>query len=717
MKKPIFRYIGMLMVTYFLSEMQGTLNAQDPVDQSEKNKKSDAEKQKQELVKKISEYKPDAIVIRDRRSNLIGIASSASEGVVGSDQIRTRPILRAGEVAELVPGVIVTQHSGGGKANQFFLRGFNLDHGTDLATSVEGMPVNNPSHAHGQGYTDLNFLIPELVEQMQYKKGVYYADQGDFASAGAFNISYFKSLSKGIANVEGGTLGYARALIAKSYKVGPGDLLYAVDSSHNDGPWVIPDNLRKANGVLSYSIGDKLKGISISAMGYKGSWHSTDQIPKRAIADGKDPYDPNSDGLSRFESVDKTDGGWSNRASVNLEAHHIDKDHEAKTQLYGIYYDLRLFSNMTYYLDDHERGDQHEQMDRRTVVGSKSSYKSINEIFGLKMENTVGLQIRRDYILDGLFHTESRARLETMKEDSIVQMSTGAYYENKIQWAKKFRTILGVRGDTYDFKVDDLQTFTSSRRIAAIYSPKGSFVFGPWLKTEFYISAGKGFHSNDARGVVLKQNPADPLVRTSGGEFGLRTEPVSGWQSTFSIWQLDMDSELLFTGDNATTEPSRPSTRKGIEWANYYSFRSWLMIDADFATSRSRFRDTDPAGNYIPGSIRSTFASGITLRDLDGYFGSIRVRYFGPRSLIEDNSEHSAASTTVNLQIGKSFGEDWNLVFEVFNLLNARVSDIDYYYASRLKNEPVGPNDGGYNDIHTHPALPRSVRISVRSTF
>ncbi|EMK02016.1 MULTISPECIES: TonB-dependent receptor [unclassified Leptospira] len=716
MKQNILRIVGLgISLSYFVCASLSPILSQDQ-ETKPTNGKEKTDTEKSEFKKRISEYKPDTIVIRDRRSNLIGIASSASEGVVGSDQIKTRPIMRQGEVAELIPGAIVTQHSGGGKANQFFLRGFNLDHGTDLSSNVDGMPVNNVSHAHGQGYTDLNFLIPELVEQIQYKKGVYYADQGDFASAGAFNISYFKSLVKGIANVEGGTLGYARTLIAKSHKLGPGDLLYAFEASHNDGPWVISDNFRRVNGVTSYSVGNKQKGFSIGLMGYKGSWHSTGQAPKRALRLGDSWLEPDS-GLSRFESVDHNDGGWSNRASINFEAHRSEKGYEAKTQFYGIYYDLRLFSNFTYYLDDPERGDQHEQADRRTIAGSKSSYKDISEFWGIRMENTIGLQIRRDYIQNGLFHTEKRARLETVREDGITQLSSGLYYENKMQWANKFRTVFGIRGDYYTFNVDDWGTKERADRNARIYSPKGSIIIGPWCKIELYISGGYGFHSNDARGVVQKTDPANPLVQTRGGEVGIRTEPVHGWQSTFSVWQLDMNSELLFTGDNGTTEASRPSTRKGIEWANYYSYNSWLMIDADFATSKSRFRDDDPSGNYIPGSIRHTLASGITLKNPDGFFGSLRVRYFGNRSLIEDNTVRSPASTTVNFQFGRNIGEDLSIVFEVFNLLNAHVSDIDYYYASRLKNEPVGPNEGGYNDIHTHPALPRSIRISVRASF
>ncbi|TGL75806.1 TonB-dependent receptor [Leptospira yasudae] len=665
------------------------------------------------------ESKKDSGIVVNGKANFgLGIAGSASEGVIRSEQIRSRPISRTGEIAEFIPGMIVTQHSGSGKANQYYLRGFNLDHGTDFAASVNGIPVNNPSHGHGQGYSDISFIMPELIEEVRFKKGVYYADEGNFSSAGAMNVSYFRSLKKGIATIEGGTLGFGRALVAKSHSIGPGTLLYAFEGSHSDGPWTVKENYRKANGIVSYSVGDDKSGHRLLGMGYRGNWHTTHQIPKRALERGKSWLDPENDGIGRYDAVDPTDGGRTNRASLSWEAHHRDKTKDIKFLAYGLYYDLALFSNTTYYMIDHERGDQVEQTDRRTVSGIKTSYKIFSEWEGIKVENQVGIQIRRDFIRNALYHTEARAQIDNLKSNRIIETNLSVYYENRIQWMPKIRTALGIRADQFQFHVDDKNPELSDRKRASVGSPKAGIVFGPWMHTEIYLNGGHGFHTNDARGLTDKAHPFIPIVMSRGGEFGIRSVVMDRWKTTVSAWQLDLDSELIFVGDAATTEPSRSSTRRGIEWSNSFEPIKNLVLDADVSISRSRFRSSeDEPGNFIPGSIESVYTGGITLKETNGWFGGVRGRYFGPRSLIEDNSVRSPPTTLFNLQLGHKFDETWSAVFEMFNLQNAKVSDIDYYYASRLKHEAEGPDEGGTNDIHTRPSAPRSIRLAVRASF
>lgn len=658
------------------------------------------------------------IVVNGKANFGLGIAGSASEGTVRSEQIRSRPISRAGEIAEFIPGMIVTQHSGSGKANQYYLRGFNLDHGTDFAASVNGIPVNNPSHGHGQGYSDISFVIPELIEEIKFKKGVYFADEGNFSSAGAMNVSYFRSLKKGIVTMEGGSFGYARTLIAKSHSIGPGTLLYALEASHSDGPWTVKENYRKVNGIVSYSVGDEKSGHRLLGMGYRGNWHTTHQIPKRAIEKGKSWLEPYDDGIGRYDAIDPTDGGRTNRASLSWEAHHRNKNSDARFLIYGLYSDLSLFSNTTYYMLDHERGDQVEQTDRRTVSGIKTSYKIFSELAGIKFESQIGLQIRRDFIRNSLYHTEARAQLDNLKSDQIIETNLSLYYENRIQWSPKMRTVLGIRADQFQFHVDDKNPELSDRKRASVGSPKAGIVFGPWKHTEIYLNGGHGFHTNDARGLTDKAHPFIPIVMSRGGEFGLRSVVLDHWKTTVSLWQLDLDSELIFVGDAATTEPSRSSTRRGVEWSNSYEPIRNLVFDADISVSRSRFRSSEEeAGNFIPGSIESVYTGGITLKETEGFFGSIRARYFGPRSLIEDNSVRSPPTTLFNLQFGRKINETWSAVFEMFNIQNAKVSDIDYYYASRLKHEAQGPDEGGTNDIHTRPSAPRSIRLAIRGTF
>ncbi|HEX8616013.1 MAG TPA: TonB-dependent receptor, partial [Thermoanaerobaculia bacterium] len=333
-------------------------------------------------------------------NDLIGIAQSATEGVVTAKEIERRPFQRAGEVLETVPGVIVSQHSGEGKANQYYLRGFNLDHGTDIAVTVAGVPVNMPTHGHGQGYADANFLIPELVSAVQYKKGPYYAEEGDFASAGAVNVNYANLLDKPLAVVQGGSGGFGRALFAASPKLGNGFLLYALEAGKNDGPWMRPDDFRKVNGVLRYTQGDQRGGFSITAMGYNAQWNSTDQIPGRAVSDGT---------LTRFGLIDPSDGGTTSRYTLASEWQRNSPNTLTQAGAYAIKYRLNLFSNFTYFLDDPVEGDQFEQADDRLVAGLRGSHRWLARWGTVSAESLVGIQARHDDIRNvGLYRTRER---------------------------------------------------------------------------------------------------------------------------------------------------------------------------------------------------------------------------------------------------------------------------------------------------------------------
>jgi hypothetical protein len=653
----------------------------------------------------------DPVIVRGRADDLVGVADTASVGVVGADQIGQRPLLRPGEVLETVPGVIITQHSGAGKANQYFLRGFNLDHGTDFATSVNGVPVNLPTHGHGQGYSDLNFIIPELIRTVSYRKGPYYADEGDFSSAGAANLEYYDVLPGGIARAEGGSFGYARGVLADTHHAGPGHLLYGLELFHNDGPWVDKDDYRKVNGVLRYSQGDASEGFSVIASGYAGDWDATDQVARRAV---------DAPGFGRFDTLDTTTGGESQRYQVSAERHRRDAQSASEVMAYGFYYDLDLWSNFTYFLDDPVNGDQFLQRDKRWVAGAKARHTWFHELFGREAETAVGLQVRNDWIDNGLFKTAARRTLSTTRADDITQTSLGPWVESRVRWGEKFRSVVGVRADYYRFDVDSDNPVNSGTEGDFIASPKGRLVFGPWNKTEFYISGGLGFHSNDGRGTTTRVDPGtglpvdrvDPLVRTYGAEVGVRTTAVEGLQSTLAFWWLDIDSELLFIGDAGTTEASRPSRRYGVEFANFYSPTKWLTFDADFSFSHARFRNDDPAGDHIPGSIESVIAAGVTVHNLGGFFASLRLRYFGARPLIEDDSVRSNETILLSAEAGYRFNPRWTLSVEAFNLLNRKDSDIDYFYESRLAGEGAG-----VEDVHFHPVDPISFRVALTARF
>ena len=644
---------------------------------------------------------------------LVGIAAAASEGAVTARQIDSRPIMRAGEVLETVPGVIISQHSGEGKANQYYLRGFNLDHGTDFATTVAGIPVNMPTHGHGQGYSDLNFLIPELVTGVQFRKGPYYAQEGDFSAAGSANVNYANVLARPIVSASAGENGWGRLLLAASPRVGSGTLLGAVELNGNDGPWDLPDDFRKFNGVVRYSRGNTQNAVSLTGLVYVASWDATDQVPDRAVQSGL---------IGRFGHIDATNGGRTARYSAAADYQRTSGNAVTRATAFVSRYRLNLFSNFTYFLDDPERGDQFEQADRRWIAGGRVS-QTRRMRWGSRLgENSFGVQVRNDRIpLVGLYHTQARERISTTRQDSVTQTSVGAFAENELRWLPWLRTTAGLRVDRYHFDVDAENPANAGSRSSDLVSPKGGAIFGPWRSTEFYVNGGFGYHSNDARGSTITVDPSTgepaervtPLVRATGAEVGFRTIAIPRLQSTVALWRLDIDSELLFVGDAGTTEASRPSRRYGVEWTNFARLSPTVTADADLAWSRARFTDTDPAGAFIPGAAEVIASLGLTVDRRSGLFGSARLRYFGGRPLIEDDTVRSRSTSLVNGQLGYHLTPRMHVVLDLFNVFNSDASDVDYFYASRLPGE----SDRGVADIHTHPTLPRTARLVFRIQF
>ena len=657
--------------------------------------------------------KLEPVQVTGHYENAVGTTDAASAGVITPQLIDDRPMLRPGEVLEYIPGMIVTQHSGAGKANQYFLRGFNLDHGTDFATYVAGMPVNMRTHAHGQGYTDLNFLIPELVSRIDYFKGPYYASEGDFATAGGANISYFRQMKQNLAEVTGGTYQYGRALLVGSTEAGPGQFLYGLEAYHDNGPWDVPQNYRKYNGVLRYTlpVGDGKLGVT--AMGYDGQWTATNQIPQRAVNDGL---------IGRFGSLDASDGGTSHRYSLSADYEASIGGGHLLTTAYGIAYYLNLYSNFTFYLNDPVNGDQFNQLDNRKVYGWNGSWSRADTLFGYRMQNSAGWDIRQDRITPiGIYDTVRRERLDTVREDNVRQTSYSIWLENQTQWNDWFRSIVGLRAENYHFNVESNVPQNLGSKTAGIGLPKLSLVLGPWQKTEFFLNAGQGFHSNDARGVVATVDPktlepidsATPLVRAKGAELGMRTEFIPNLQSSLAFWYLTLGSELVFSGDAGTTEPGRPSKRVGVEWSNHYVPMPWLLLDLDLAWTRARFSDYDAVGDHIPEALAATAQAGITIQNLGPWTASIFGRYFGPRDLIEDGSVKSNSSTVFNLQATYQVNAKTRIRFDVFNLFNANANDITYYYTSRLPGEPAE----GVNDLHSHPMETRTFRLGLLYNF
>ena len=645
--------------------------------------------------------------------NLVGIASAASQGAITARQLEARPLMRPAEVLEAVPGLIASQHSGEGKANQYYLRGFNLDHGSDFAATIAGVPVNLPTQAHFHGYADTNILIPELVSGLQFKKGPYYAEDGDFSAAGSSNVNYVNQLDRPLVSISGGGQGWRRIFGAGSPQIAGGHLLVGGEVVHNDGPWLLKDDFRKMNGIARYTRGDTRNGFSLTGMAYDADWNATDQVPQRAINEGR---------ISRFGNIDPSDGGRTYKYSLVSEAQRSSVNSSTRATLFAFRYGLNLVSNFTYFLDDPIDGDQREQEDRRYVIGGRLTRRRMSTFLGRHVEGAWGVQLRHDAIANtALYKTVNARRTGTIRADAVDQTSVGVFGQADVEWSRAFRTTVGLRGDGYRFNVDSSHPANSGTANAGLISPKVTAVLGPWNDTEFYVNGGYGYHSNDARGATITVDPTagtaaervTPLVRARGAEVGVRTVRVRGLQSTVALWYLGFDSELLFIGDAGITEASRPSRRLGVEWTNYARLRRWLTAEADVSFSRARFTDSAAEGDMIPGALDRVVSGALTVEPARRLFGSVRVRHFGPRPLVEDASVSSEATTIWNGEAGYAVTTRTRLTLEAFNLFDSKVSDIDYFYTSRLPGEPLG----GLNDIHLHPSLPRTLRVTLQLSF
>ncbi|WP_288581138.1 TonB-dependent receptor [uncultured Methylobacterium sp.] len=642
----------------------------------------------------------------------LATVDAASAGIISGAQLNSRPVTRPGEVLESVPGLIVTQHSGEGKANQFFLRGFNLDHGTDIALHVDGMPVNMRTHAHGQGYADLNFLIPELVGAVEFHKGPYFVRDGDFASAGSVRIDYLDKLDRNVALTTLGSFGYKRGLSAASVPLGAGNLLVAGEAQTYDGPWVVPDALRKLNGVARYSQGTATDGFSVTGMAYWAKWNATNQIPERAVAEGI---------IGRYGTLDPTDGGETGRFSLSGRWSQSDAGGITQASAYVIRYQMNLWNNFTYFLNDPVNGDQFRQRDARVLGGGEISRVFQGDLLGLPMENEIGLQTRTDDIRVGLFNTAARQYRSTVLDDRVLEASAAFYYENRVRWTDWLRTSVGFRADGYYADVRSDTPANSGRARDGIVTPKLGAVLGPWADTEIYVNYGGGFHSNDVRGVTATVDPASPLfnisrspflVPSTGYEVGIRNRSIAGLETSLALFRLDFASENLFQGDTGTTEPSRPTRRFGIEWSNHYAVTPWLRLEGDLTITNARFSDRDPVGQRVPEAPTTIASAGVTFGEGRGWFGSLRFRYFGPRPLIEDNSVRSKPTALLNGRLGYAFDNGVSLALDVLNLTNAKADQITYFYESRLPGEAAA-----VADRHFHPVEPTALRLTLAGRF
>ena len=649
------------------------------------------------------------IVVTGRAKNLIGIAASSSEGEIGKTDLENRPIQRIAELLEVIPGFIATQHSGGGKANQYFLRGFNLDHGTDFAQFIDGVPVNMRTHAHGQGFTDINFIIPEFVDSIDYGKGPYRADIGDFLTAG---YAKFKTVDTAAPFIEGtGSINgdYLRLIAGGSAKLGAGDLFFGGEFRYDNGPYDIPGDLRAFNLLTKWTgpIGDGTARVSFDA--YHASFRSAEQIPERAVDEGL---------ISPLGYIDPYLGGKTTRigGSINWTQ---DGTTPITALAYAHYYKFQLISNFTYFLDDPLHGDEFEQRDKRFVLGGRID-KIFAIDFGVPIDLLIGADTRTDLIAPvGLYHTEFGQVRSIVREDRVDEESGGLFAEATVHLLPGVRVILGLRGDEYAFQVRSSIADNSGHTTAGIVSPKAAITWTPIRQIELYGNYGEGFHSNDGRGTTITVNPqdgspaakVDALVKARGYEVGLRGRPITGLTLTATYWWLNLNSELQYDGDQGETSPVGPSHRQGYEISAFYKTANWLTFDGQYSRSYAHETDLLPGQDHIPNALESVFSTGAVVK-----YGraavAIRLRHFGPYPLIEDNSVRARPLTIVNARVGYNFGRI-ELAADLINALNAHDYEIEYYYISRLMGEPLS----GIADRHVKPIEPRQLRLSATIRF
>jgi hypothetical protein len=649
-----------------------------------------------------------AVRVTGRRDDLTGVAMSAAQGRIGHADLKQRPLVREGEILEAVPGMILTQHSGDGKANQMFLRGFNLDHGTDFQTRIESMPLNLVTHAHGQGYSDLNLLIPELVDHISYSLGPYYAELGDFGSAGGATLQLVRALPQAFASAEGGAWGYRRLVAAGSETRGAHTWLAGGEVKDYDGPWQIAQGLSKRSGLARYSWQRAGQSLSVLGMSYANHWNASDQIPERAVLQGA---------LDRFGQIDPSLGGQTARHSLSMNFERQRGLVHTSLDAYAVRYDFTLFSNFTYFLDNPAGGDQIRQRDHRTIYGIEAQQRRVFTVASRAQQWRYGLQTRFDDADVSLGRSADRQLAGIVRADLVRQGSAGTWTSLESQWSRRIRTVLGVRGDAYAFDVRSDRSENSGNRRAFLASPKASLIVRASDGVELYAGGGLGFHSNDARGTTIhtdpvsgdRVSPVDPLVRSTGGELGVRLSGPRDLRTTISLWTLRLNSELLFVGDAGTTEPQGRSARTGVSMANYWRPASSLALDADLSFTNARYRDAAPGETRVPGALEHVIAAGVQWTPVrGGPTAVVRLRHLGAYPLIETNAVRASPTTLVNASVGVPV-RGVRFTASLLNALGSRGRDIQYYYASRLPGEPAG----GVDDVHFHPVEPRQIRLGI----
>ncbi|HEY7538988.1 MAG TPA: TonB-dependent receptor plug domain-containing protein [Methylomirabilota bacterium] len=622
--------------------------------------------------------------------------SASSEVFIPGKDFELRPQGRPADVLRLVPGFVISQHQGGGKAEQYLLRGFDADHGTDVALFIDGLPVNLRSHAHGQGYSDLHFLIPELVQRLDGYKGPYFVEFGDFATAGAFNFVMKDFVEENYAEAAGGSWGTQRYLTLVSPTRDQLKTLVALEYYRSDGPFEHPNGYERFN-LFAKAKATLAEGMDLAvwASYYQADWHGSGEIPARAVREGL---------ISRFGAIDPNEGGNTMRANLNADWRwKLDESQLVTVHAYGTYYQLDLFNDFTFFLNDPQNGDEINQRDTRFMAGFDALYEYRTRPFGISLTSSAGFQYRIDTPRVVLATSVQRHQLARTQDVSIIEQSYAPFVKFDFVPLPWLRFVTGARGDIYTYDVhsrvnttgDDLNGNVTKARP----NVKANLVLGPWYDTEFYANFGTGYHSNDARAVI--SDPALTALPTAQGyEFGVRTKAIPRTELSLTYWVLDLASELVFVGDDGTTEARGPSHREGIEFAMRVKILDWLTFSGDVTATKAEF----DSGGAIPLAPLLTSRADLTARLPWGLSASAAMRYLGDRYADEDR--HQTARGYLLFDFTARYRYKWLEAFvSIENLANSDYREAQFFFNSRLAGEPAG----GVPDIHYTPGNPRTV--------
>ena len=663
--------------------------------------------------------------------------TAASARTVRDRDLRLRPIQRPADLFRVTPGLMVVQHAGGGKANQYLLRGFDADHGTDVALTFDGIPLNMVSHGHGQGYADPNWIIPELVERVEVSKGPYFVESGDFSTAGSVGLQS-RDRGESFLSAGGGSFNTLRAVGIVAPKVGSAwHPLLAAELTRTDGPFQNPERFRKYNlyAKLTYDI-DAHSSIALAATAYDGSWNASGQLPSRAVKAGLVDF---------FGTLDPSEGGASARDNLSVTYRlRPDNFSELQALAYLAHYDFTLYSNFTFFSVDPVNGDEIEQWDSRSLAGARASYRWLKQWRGILFDSSVGGDARADSIGNGLAHDKARERLQKRADDQVDETSVAAWVKEEVQLLRWLRLSAGLRADHFTFRVDDhledlatQGTRTSGVRGATRLSPKASLVLSPHRTTDLFLNFGYGFHSNDARGVVRGQDPVTPLVRTVGYELGARSRLYDRrLELAASLWGIDIDSETVWVGDEGTTEAAGATRRLGVEVEGRAELLPWLFADADVTVSDARFRDNAGNGRAVALAPRLTVSGGLSALHPSGLRGGLRGLYIARRPATEDGFLQAEATTLIDLFAAWRW-RSFELSLTIENLIDRRYKAAQFATVTRLPNEapttappppnacPAGTraatlpsgNFQGCEDVSFSPGNPLSLRVMASYYF